>query len=187
MAPRPPHQFGDKKTLRTSDKTLTPCAVLVALLFLTACTTVNLPRNGASQSEVQGIGGLSAASETAIVDALVRDGQLDRACVNQQASSGDLVEVQAVDLNADESPEYVVEGLHTCACGAQRCYYWVYANQQNRLKLLAGVEANFLEAGRTRTNGFRDLIVYNAYGGRTQPIVYKFDGASYAGTSRTRK
>jgi len=140
-----------------------------------------------AQNEAQGqLGGL-APSKTLIVDALVRDGQLARACVMQQASRRDLVDVKSVDLNDDKSSEYMVEGVHSCACGAQRCYFWVYAIQHNQLKLLAGVEADSVEVGRARTNGFRDLMVFNAYGGNVRPITLKFDGASYTDTSPIRR
>jgi hypothetical protein len=173
--------------LRTSKKTLSLCAALIAFLSLGGCASGYSTRDGETQTEAPGFGRHNTPSETMIVDALVRDGQLARGCVMQQAPSSDLVNVQPVELNGDQSSEYIVEGVHSCTCAAQRCYYWVYGIQQKRLRLLAAVEADFVEAGLTRTNGWRDLMVYSAYGGNRAPIIYEFDGASYANSAGVRR
>lgn len=177
----------ETKIMSKTSKTLTVCAFLLGFVSLAACTSVNSTRNGANPPEVQWKVSGIAPSRTMIVDALVRDGQLARGCVEQQAKASDLIGVQPVDLNGDGASEYLVEGQHSCACGAQRCYYWVYAVQQNKLKLLAIVEANSVEEGTAKTNGFTDLMVYNAYGGNMRPVTLKFDGASYTDTSPIRR
>lgn len=135
----------------------------------------------------QNSGERKVPSNGAIVDALVRDGQISGACVRQEPSKAGLVRVQSVDLNSDGALEYLVEGLKNCACGAQKCDYWVYANKGNSLKLLMAAQADRVEVGRAYTNGYRDLVVTYIYKGDAGMTTLRFNGTSYTDTPRIRK
>jgi hypothetical protein len=135
-----------------------------------------------SMLAVVGTATAGPASREAIVDALVRDGQLSKACVREDPPKEVLIDMRLVDLNSDGVSEYFVEGMRSCACGAQRCYYWVYAQEGRALRLIMVAQGDRVDIGAERTNGYKDLIVTYSYRGKVSKTTLHFKGASYTET-----
>jgi hypothetical protein len=119
---------------------------------------------------------------TAIVNVMVKEGQIDGSCVQKQAQKWEILDVALFDLNDDGIKEYLISGNAPCASGARMPLCWVYAktNNEHRRLLNAGALDN-LYVSDHRTNGFRDLVTKITTGAGTETFLttLKYDGKEY--------
>jgi hypothetical protein len=88
-----------------------------------------------------------------------------------------------VDLNDDKRPEVVVFVFGRTMCGSSGCDAMVFQKVKGGYKLVTHFEParNPIIVSQTKTNGWRDLVFYNA-GGGIIPGYYsisRFNGRTY--------
>ncbi|MBI4750674.1 MAG: hypothetical protein HY774_19485 [Acidobacteria bacterium] len=115
-----------------------------------------------------------------VVQQMILDGQVTRACVEEAGGFTKVVSVLPVDLNGDGNPEMIIYG-HNCACvGARRCQQWIYVNTKSGYKLVFGPgQVDEITPQKTVTNGYKDLLVGFVSGNDGWQVIYKFDGIRY--------
>jgi hypothetical protein len=88
--------------------------------------------------------------------------------------------IEAVDLNHDGQNEYRIWGQGSCACGAQNCSVWIYERTADGFDLIFNSMGVTFNIGKTRHNGFDDLVVNTHDSAATQyRTSYMFDGRKY--------
>ena len=146
---------------------------LILLLFI-----VSLPfaANTLAQSKK-----IDSATQKAIVQQLVSDGELTDDSVREEGGASKVVSIESIDLNRDGKSEFFVYGLHGCACGGRRCFIWVYRKKANGYEmLLSAGTADEISRKKTLIKGYYDLkVIAPAAAGDMAIITYKFNGSRY--------
>lgn len=115
-----------------------------------------------------------------VVEQLVSDGKLTMDCIKEEGGPMQIIGVDLIDLNGDGKRELQVYGQRGCACGARRCYQWIYRKRNNGYELLLSAgAADEIHLLRTSTNGYLDLEVVDVSGNDFYLTTYKFDGSRY--------
>lgn len=117
--------------------------------------------------------------QTAIVQQMVRDREIEDSCVRGEGSSK-IVSISTIELNGDLNSEYLVTGSG-CACfGARRCNQWIYRRTASGYeKIFDGFPADGIYPKKRRTNGYADLEVVYPAGQSVDSAFYIFDGSRY--------
>ncbi len=89
------------------------------------------------------------------------------------------IRADAVDLNSDGKPEFIVYATRYGFCGATgNCENWVYSKAGDSYELL--LTGSNLEVQNVFTNRYRNIVSAGYMGGLTVYIdLYKFDGSQY--------
>lgn len=78
------------------------------------------------------------------------------------------MKVHKVVLNFDGKPEYIVQGTFNDFCGGSNCSFLVYKKVGSTFVNIGGegVEGQAYNIGRTKTNGYLDIVAArSAFGG----------------------
>lgn len=90
-------------------------------------------------------------------------------------------EAQALDLNGDGKPEYVLTANSECGCGEANCSQWIYRQGQSRWELILETAGYDLAANPASHNGYRDVDVASRDNAAIiDHLHYVFNGRRYA-------
>ena len=132
---------------------------------------------GSSQSST-----LSRAERTNLLQQMLRDGEINKDCLKREKTGQEIVSISPLDLNRDGKSELSLYGSNFCTgCGGKRCKSWIYRRTSKGYNLIFGpnYDADDWRIGKTRTNGFFDLLVTNVYPTEVHTVTYKFNGRRY--------
>ncbi|MGA9995446.1 MAG: hypothetical protein WBP93_08535 [Pyrinomonadaceae bacterium] len=115
-----------------------------------------------------------------IVQQMVRDGQIQSTCVQEEGGESKVVDIGTVNLNRDGKPEYEIYG-HGCACnGGRRCDQWLYRQTASGYELLLGpLQVDGFDVKKSLTNGYFDIAIASPAGNDYFVELYKYDGSRY--------
>ena len=82
---------------------------------------------------------------------------------------------EEVDLNGDGINEYLVGFKNSYFCGSGGCTYYLLHNSGSVITVFTVSEAPFIAMVTSKTNGWRDIVVYS--NGALRQL--KFDGKTY--------
>jgi len=119
---------------------------------------------------------------TAIVNAMVNQGELSNTCVQAQPQKWEILDIASYDLNNDGINELLIAGNPPCAFGARMPMFWVYMKTSHGYQRLLNASAlDNLYVSDQRTNGFRDLVtkVTTGAGTETYLMTFKYNGQEY--------
>lgn len=127
---------------------------------------------------------LKIDQQIAILEEMVRDGEITRDCASQDHGGEEIVTITPIDLDQDGQPEYEVSGTSGCTCGARRCNQWVYKKTPDGYKQILGLVQpdEGITVLNTTTNGYADLEVIGLAGNEALREVFRFDGRKYQGS-----
>jgi putative lipoprotein len=91
-------------------------------------------------------------------------------------------QVAEIDLNGDKKKDALVLLQDRNWCGTGGCFMLVFANQNNRFKLVSAISLvrEPVIISETKTKNWRDIIVHvSGGGGESKNVALKFNGSSY--------
>lgn len=139
---------------------------VLCLLMILLCTTSELAqsrRKGLKPKPKQTIIVTNKIQEE-IVQQMIREGQITGTCIENSGGIGKVVSIQADDLNADGTPEYLITLNNPNEC-TESATLWCYRKTSGSYVKLLGTDIRTVgiidHFSRTRTyhNGFADLEV----------------------------
>ena len=117
-----------------------------------------------------------------ILNALVRDGLIDKNCLREQKNKAGIVTVKPVRLSRGNEMQYIAVGNPPCIIGARSPMYYIYSSAGLQYKLIAEIGlADDVSTAKTETNGWKDIIVTVTIetGARTEKSLFKYNGTRY--------
>ena len=91
-------------------------------------------------------------------------------------------QIAEIDLNGDKKKDALVLLQDRNWCGTGGCSMLVFANQNNRFKLVSAISLvrEPVVISETKTKNWRDIIVHvSGGGGESKNVALKFNGSSY--------
>jgi hypothetical protein len=87
--------------------------------------------------------------------------------------------IEMVDLNGDGSPEVIAQGIPGCS-PTGNCPFWIFQRMTHGYKLLLDGFGQTFTVQRSRTNGFRDIVVA-MHGSSTESTLtlYRYASSRY--------
>ncbi|HEY5885915.1 MAG TPA: WG repeat-containing protein, partial [Pyrinomonadaceae bacterium] len=126
-----------------------------------------------------GLGDISPEEKTALVEQMVRDGDITADCVTQDGGPRKVASVWPVDLNGDGVAEYEVIGKG-CGCGGmRRCQMMYYRKTSTGYQVLLNAGPSEASVKNESTNSYRDIAVIVPAGNDMYGTVFKYNGTKY--------
>jgi hypothetical protein len=90
--------------------------------------------------------------------------------------------IKMVDLDGDSAHELIAQGGDPEVCSPTgNCFFWLFRKTNRNFKLLLYAEGiQMFTIQRTRTNGFRDIVLaMHGSAAATQLMLYKYSNGAY--------
>ena len=155
--------------------------ILICVCFLAAPVTsvTSSSQNQGTKREV------STAAREKIISQLQKDEPELLECFDETDRDGKKkflseIEIDLIDLNRDGRPEYHVQPVGGCMCGAQNCSFWIYRQVGDSFTLLLATNGLGLSVEKTVSNGYFDVSVGAHNNAFTRYVTYyRFNGKEY--------
>lgn len=90
--------------------------------------------------------------------------------------------IKVIDLNADNIPEVVAQGMVDCGATGN-CPFWVFQKTPPAYKLLLKSYGQTFTIQKTSTNGFRDIVVSSRSSATKSGLAdYRYENGTYHDT-----
>lgn len=110
---------------------------------------------------------------------LKRDSLVKQCIAKKGAVKNSWFSAAEIDLNGDQTTDYVVKAKNACLLGANLAPFWVFHNLAHRYSLVLRADAVGLEFLRDTTDDYRDIKLLRATATAVGENIVKFDGAHY--------
>ncbi len=110
----------------------------------------------------------------------------------QKADCSEMLHIQKADLNDDGQKEIILSGNNSNLCDAAfSCFYWIFEKKGNKYKQILRSTAtgyneiaNYtikrgIEIGKTKSNGYRAIILRGGPGYQTFQSTFRFEDNKY--------
>ena len=172
--------------------------LMIAMAITAGCVTVRIggqPSDGMAQPRTTGILGAAALQDQhflgKVQDALVNAAHNPawmRQCIEEAGGIDAVVLIRPIPLANTAGQQYLLEGKPPCAYGARMPFYWVIARSGDQVRVLADLgAADGVGLGRSRTNGYRDVVTTGVVGAGSEVCeeTWTFNGTRYDGLADT--